>query len=470
MRQIKIIYGQAETGPQKKAIEVLTGFLLEYTQQYPVCEKYSEHKENKDCFPIYIGTRDNNPFVAGGDPVPLTKAEEYRITVKNDTAIIEGFDDAGVLYGCVDFYNKYLVAIEFKPSTRLDIFDPFQILMPDFSYSSAPAVRNRGIWTWGHVIFDYKNFIDNMVKLKMNSLIIWNDFVPVNAKEMVEYAHSCAVKVIFGFAWGWDTGLDKKSRTFDFKRINDLSPGIVKTYEEQYADLGADGIYFQSITELESEYANGTLIAEAVTDFVNYTAGLLFEKYPDLELQFGLHATSVKDKLTYIKNVDPRIKIVWEDCGAFPFSYVPYDIEDFQQTLSLAESIAVLRGENDRFGIVTKGFTHLDWSAFTHLGGSVCINKALNTTKQNRISRKRKTWKYLQAYWLTNGDKVYTMLRTLGTLKGGELDVHALIEDGMFEEHIYFPAALYGEMLWDHSTELNTMINQVALRNYVDFA
>ena len=90
--------------------------------------------------------------------------------------------------------------------------------------------------------------------------------------------------------------------------------------------------------------------------------------------------------------------------------------------------------------------------------------------KTNRVFRKRKIWKYLQAYWLTNSDKVYEMIKTMASAKNGDLVVTALVEDGMFEENIMFPVALYSEMLWDNKTELNQMINEVALRDYVDFA
>ena len=39
-----------------------------------------------------------------------------------------------------------------------------------------------------------------------------------------------------------------------------------------------------------------------------------------------------------------------------------------------------------------------------------------------------------------------------------------------FEENIMYPVALYSEMLWDCSTDIKTMMSEVALRNYVTFA
>ncbi len=55
--------------------------------------------------------------------------------------------------------------------------------LPDFELNSRPAVKNGGIWTWGHVIYDYRSFIDNMVMLKLNTVTIWNDFLPKNARK-----------------------------------------------------------------------------------------------------------------------------------------------------------------------------------------------------------------------------------------------------------------------------------------------
>ncbi len=460
-----IVYGDALSGIQKKAVENLSEFLLYYTGEYPICQKYGDEvKGGLRC--IYIGTKQNNPYIKENSKESLTFKEEYYIRVKDDTVMIEGADDNGVLYGCIDFYNKYLLKMEFPHNDNLSY--PYKLLesFPDFELRSKPAVENRGIWTWGHVIYNYKGFIDNMVKLKMNMIIIWNDSVPFNAKEIIEYAHLCGIRVIFGYSWCWDTDCSK----FDLTTILSKSPEILEKYEKEYSQLDLDGIYFQSFTELKYEAIGGVLIADAVTQLVNNTAELFFNKYPNLELQFGLHATSVKTKLEFIKKVNPKIKIVWEDLGAFPFSYLPDDTEKFEQTQKFVGEISRLRGEDDRFAVVTKGFTKLDWGTFKHIDGSVNLGVSLKTTKQGLVTRKSKTWKYLQAYWLTNADKAYEAVKNLVALKNGKLDITALIEDGMFEENIMFIAALYFEMLWDTKSDLKTLINDVALRGYVDFA
>lgn len=465
MKKFVIIHGELNNDIQKNAVKILSQFLLDYTFEYPACFKFGEEILNENSRPIYLGTKNNNKFIKNNSSKTLTKSQEYAISVKNEVTVIEGFDDLGMLYGAIDFYNKYIVKFEFPHDDRYCV-NFFKDAMPDFEFSSSPAVNDRGIWTWGHVIYDYRDFIDNMMKLKMNTIIIWNDYVPVNSKEMVNYAHSCGIKIYWGFAWGWDTNCNLIS-------IDDLktkSNEIFAKFKRDYASLGGDGIYFQSFTELKTETLGGKLIADAVTEFVNDTSLLFYEEYPDIEIQFGLHATSVKDRLEFIKKTDKRIRIVWEDCGSFPFSYIPNDLDTFNETKKLAEEIAVLRGNDDKFGVVTKGLTKLSWFEFSHLEGPLYIGTSSKAMKENRIARKRKIWKYLQAYWLTNSDKVYEMIKAMASTKNGDLVVTALVEDGMFEENIMFPVALFSEMLWDNKTEINQMINEVALRDYVEFA
>ena len=239
--------------------------------------------------------------------------------------------------------------------------------------------------------------------------------------------------------------------------------------EKEYKEIGGDGIYFQTFTELTKDNIDGVLIAEAATKFVNKTAALFYEKYPDIELQFGLHATSVSNRLEFLKAIDSRIRIVWEDCGAFPFSYMPNDIDSFDVTKKFVNVISTLRGKNERFGVVTKGLVKLDWLQFEHATGAQCIGIVSKNMKNNRIDRKRRIWRYIQAGWLKNADKAYEMVQEMFHLKNGDLCVFALVEDGMFEENIAYPVALYSEMLWDCNGDYKQLMKDVALRSYVDF-
>ncbi|MBQ8497957.1 MAG: hypothetical protein IJ489_10965 [Clostridia bacterium] len=465
MRKNAIIYGEVISGIQKKALALLNEALLNYTLEYPAFYHHNEAARTHGARKFYIGTRKNNPVFELLNQAELTHKEEYRITVLDDTVYIEGADDAGVLYGCIDFFDQYIIKQEYPHDDRYYV-NCFENTLPNFAYTSHPSVARRGLWTWGHVIYDYKGYLDNMTRLKLNTLTIWNDRVPVNAKEITDYAHDCGIRIIWGYSWLWDTDC----RKIPFDRLCDFSESIFETYEKEYSHLNGDGIYFQSATELGSETIGDTVIADAVTDFVNKTAALFFEKYPHLELQFGLHATSVRKRLASIQNTDPRIRIVWEDCGAFPFSYIPSDIKNFEETKELVRKIAVLRGKEERFGVVTKGLTKLDWLTFEHSDSPQFIGVSSKEMKKNRIERKRKIWRYLQAFWLTNADKAQEMVQMMKDIKNGDLDISALVEDGMFEENVMYPVALFAEILWDTEKDIKTLMSEVALRSYVEFA
>ena len=466
MKKFAIIYGSMKTDLQKRAVEELTSILLDYTLVYPICIQYEENLDTSDHKCIYVGTKENNPYIRAVSKCALSKKEEYHIKIEKSTVIIEGYDDAGVLYGVLDFYNQYIVMHEYPNHDRYWVNFLTQDELPDFEYTSSPSVKERGLWTWGHVIYDYRGYLDHMMKLKMNRVIIWNDFVPANAKDIVAYAHARNIQVIWGFAWLWDTDCNR----VDIRNLHDYAETIFQKYETEYAPIGGDGIYFQTFTELNQDHIDGVCIAEAATGFVNQTASLFYAKYPDMEIQFGLHATSVKNKLEFIKNIDPRIRIVWENCGAFPFSYIPSDVNDFEDTKKFVQKIALLRGDTERFGVVTKGLVKLDWSQFEHQTASHCLGVSSELVKQNRIERKKRIWRYIQAEWFVHADKAYEMVKEMYRLKSGDLSIFALVEAGMFEENIMYPVALYSEMLWDCHKNIDTLIRNVALRSYVSFA
>ena len=79
-------------------------------------------------------------------------------------------------------------------------------------------------------------------------------------------------------------------------------------------------------------------------------------------------------------------------------------------------------------------------------------------------------WRYIQAGWIANADKAQEMLREIAKEKKGNFAAFALVEDGMFEENIMYPVALYSEMLWDTEVNVKDLMRTVALRSYVNFA
>lgn len=481
--KFKLIKGCGK-GLEKKAAELISGGISDYLD-YPLPVTTAENTDKEDFLStnlIIIGTKDTNPLIKNlldkGFLNSPKEKEGYSIKVTKNAfdasaqmIVIAGTDEAGVLYGAADFIAYYIPYAE-NTNDHMRYFNKIfkgdELL--EYERVSAPVVKHRGIWTWGHVIYDYKNYIKNMVRLKMNTLIVWNDYVPVNIEEIINEAHENGIKIYLGFSWGWNEARPENGglNIADEDALKKITDIIVENYEKDYSKLDIDGIYFQSFTETNDAENNNIVIAERVVKLVNQTAEKFFEKNPDILLMFGLHATSVSEKLEFIEKTDKRIMIVWEDAGAFPYAYTPNKVEGFEETLKLSEKIAKLRGKDERFGIVSKGLVCLDWISFRHMPGSFVMGKQSETFIKNRLKEKRKLWKYVSAYWLKNAGYAHEMVKCLKNANENVL-ITALIEDGMFEEKIFFPAALYAEMLWDMGESTDELILKTALRHDVDF-
>ena len=393
---------------------------------------------------------------------------------ENQMVVIAGYDAPGVYYGCMDFCNKYLggpVYID-KNIWGESIFElPFEKELNPWQITSAPAIKRRAIWTWGHVIYDYRNFFENMAKLRLNEIIIWNDVAPLNAKDVVEYAHSLNIKVIWGFAWGWDTSNCKNVLDrYGDQLIAEIKERVLRTYEKEYSHTGADGIYFQTFTEHSTSEIDGKPVAQIVTELVNDISASLFEKYPDLQIQFGLHATSVREKLEHIKNVDKRIHIVWEDCGSFPYNYLADQVEGFAETIAITEQTLKLRGSDEKWGAVLKGMLNLDWGTFEHFTAPYILGERTGSYIKRRQLKKDRIWKLQQASWLRNADYVRQIIATVARFGKEDTVVEALVEDAMLGNQITFPVALYAEMLWSPDGDAMEMVEQVAKYPCVNFS
>ena len=368
---------------------------------------------------------------------------------------IEGTDENALMYGCVDFVRAYLpeAALAHRsggPYYLRPLFGGQPL--PAWERKSAPRVRRRGLWTWGHVLYDYRGYFEQMVRLKLNEIIIWNDFAPVNAREVVAYAHSLGIRVIWGYAWGWDTRM--RADTSESAAL-----AIVEQYDREYADSGADGIYFQSFTETGEEYLEGRLIAEMVVEFVNRVAGMVLDRHPGLLLQFGLHATSVKNRLEYIRGTDPRVEIIWEDCGDFPYAYMPEQVSRPEETRDFTRKMLDLR-PGCGVGAVLKGMICLDWGRFEHQAGPLILGRASGETIENRLAQVRPIWRTISAEWLLRGD---ICRQRVAQLAEGGAALYGLVEDGVLEREIPLPVAAFASILWDPARPYGEILREETL-------
>ena len=207
------------------------------------------------------------------------------------------------------------------------------------------------------------------------------------------------------------------------------------------------------------------MIAEAVRVLVNDTARALWEKYPRLKLQFGLHAMSVKNHLDEIAKVDKRIEILWEDCGAFPYDYKPiiWSQEDYAATLEFTKKILTLRG-NAPTGLLFKGAMTLDWTRFVRQGGEFILgDNALEITEHDRRMRQG-AWKHFSAEWMQYGDYALRMFKFIQENALGEV---TMCQAGAFDGGIYLPQAICAQMFRRTEEDYGEILKKVARRDKV---
>ena len=218
---------------------------------------------------------------------------------------------------------------------------------------------------------------------------------------------------------------------------------------------------------------NGKSVADLVVRLVNETAGELLSRYPDLHIQFGLHATSVKTKTDIIAKVDPRVYIVWEDCGAFPYSYRSDDrgltkyshrtdlSPSFEETYALTDALVNLRGEEERFGAVLKGLVCLDWGSFKHFSHPYVMGEYPKEYIKERSALKNPLWKNVTSGWLRNAELARTIVSLIAKKNAAPI-LEMLVEDGCFEDKIPLPVAILAEILWNPEREIGALIEEVS--------
>jgi hypothetical protein len=430
---------------------------------------------------ILVGTPAANPRIAelgrrGLVELP-THAEGYTIAclklpepIERRAIVIAGADASGVLYGVVEF-NKRLATLarhDLELRAALDA-------MPEFAVSEAPVIENRGIWTWGYVIYVYRRFFDNMARLKMNRLTVWNDRPPINCRQFIDYAHSRGITVILGYSWGY--ALSKLDPT-DPRHLQLIKGEVLKGYEDLYRDLPMDGIYFQTFTEQENTMIRGRSIAAVACDWVNDIARALLAKHPRLRIEWGLHASSIKEHYPDLKNLDPRLTIVWEDAGGIPFSYDPEapaaddktgrDSGALDPTLEYAKKLATFRPGSE-FAMCGKGWIQMRWQTESEPHGAFIIGERAHEFIRNRLAERQPRWDYVNAKWIANYPVAMRFYREIRAETAAPITVVGLIDDGMFEERIQVSAALLGEMLWNPSRSEKAILEE-ALSPYYRIA
>lgn len=411
-------------------------------------------KKPSDKHLLIIGTPDTNPVIKeliSKNIISIeTKKESYSIKTLNSIynpkaklIIVAASDTKGLLYGIEELNKSVLLRYLRNESHRLIWKDLENI--PDISISDFPRISKRGIWTWGYAIYDYKNYFDNMAKCRLNTITIWNDELPINITEVIEYANLRGIDVYLGFAWGWDTFVidpsDKDKRT-------KIKEQVIQTYKTDYLSLNIKGIYFQlGFTECSDTKYNNRSIASYCKEWVDDISKELFVINPQLELQFGLHASSIREDYPDLTGLDPRIEIVWEDAGGLPFSYAS-ETGDFQSTLNYCLNIAKTISNKKSFSLVPKGWSHLNWVTEFEHHQKFILGEREKEFIQTRLALRRDFLNSNNNLWLRNYPYAIEFYKTILNL-GYDMIVTGLMEDGMLEKEISDGFALFAQMLWN---------------------
>ena len=468
----EIIYSRYE-GMQAKALQLLSaevGYRVlrdpgVYTLYVLPC--YRESSVLPEKCAIIIGRREESPLLQQYIKAEEVPEDGYCIRVMKNPkdelynwVLIAGADDTAVFYGAVDFLDHYLVQHSFYPNNN---DETLEFTLPDSTHISAPKTKRRTIFTWGHPINDYRQFMRNMARMKLNEVVIWNDFCPVNAKEITEYAHEWGIRVIWGFAWGWSAGQCRVA-TLDDSYLEEVKQSVLERFEREYAHLNVDGIYFQSFTERSDSKVGERSIAEAVVQLVNDTADALLQKYPDLTIQFGLHATSVRTEPEVIARTDPRVEIIWEDHDAFPTCYEPDSRASreegaFERTMEFIRTIYTMR-PGAKVGLLYKGYCTLDWRRFAYQRGPFLLGEGHSRLSAIDTAMRYQRWKYLSGQWMQYGGMAQKMTQLIHEMDPeGKM---ALGMAGMFDDGIWFPEAVTSRMLWDSDGTYEQTMREVA--------
>ena len=471
----EIVYGRYE-GMQAKAVGLLSAEIgMRVTREPGVYTLHVLPCRREDGVPpekcaVVIGRREESGLLARYIRPEEVPENGYCIRVMQNPSdgaynwvLIAGWDDRAVYYGAVDFLDHYLVQHAHYP--MCDSRETLDFTLPDSTHISRPQTGRRLIFTWGHPINDYRLFMRNMARQKLNEVILWNDFCPVNAREIIDYAHEWGIRVIWGFAWGWIDGCGK-IKSIDDEYLLGVRRSVLERFEREYAPLDVDGIYFQSFTERGDSEIGGRSIAATVVKLVNDTAGDLLARWPGLQIQFGLHADSVRGNLGDIAGTDPRVEIIWENHDAFPLNSEPdFQPENaFEKTKAFVRDIIKLRPEG-KTGILYKGYCTLDWSRFVYQRGPFVLGEAHPELIAHDTALRAKRWKFLQGQWMQYGAAAQEMTRYIHSLDPeGKV---ALGMAGMFDDGIWFPEAVTSHMFWNSDGTYEETMREVSARSSV---
>lgn len=163
----------------------------------------------------------------------------------------------------------------------------------------------------------------------------------------------------------------------------------------------------------------------------------------------------------------PGIRIVWEDCGAFPYAYMPENLTGRAETAAFTDELAHLR-PNASVGVVFKGMICLDWTTFVHRTAPERIGEASETAIAQRQPMARRIMRLVQSSWLNQRRRNAGYRSVWPSMRTARFSL--CWKTAWFDRQIWFPAALFAAALWDCGQSIDQLIRETALRPDVVFA
>ena len=463
----KVVYSSAE-GPHGRVLETLTQrfgpyFLREKCHSTSLVlplEKVGGPAVKGKRDMIVVGEVESNPLLAKYVKAGDVPKDGYYIRTLHEKGrnivAIAGDGPAETLYATFHFLD--LIAPELErgmcgPAARYagTFFRADKI--PSSTYSTAAQTRIRSIFAWGHVIDDYNETFRALARARFNRAILWNDQLVVNAKDVVECAHSWGVEVYWGFSWGWT--LSGKEGPVDFDALADE---IVAEWREKWKGMGGDGIYFQSFTETGNKTIGGRSIPEAVVELVNKVSSRIRKEAPGTDIVFGLHSNSMRnpEAVAALPKTDPSLEILWENCGGFPYwegdgKKVEPDLEFNRQILALTSNV----------GLAWKAQMRIDWRHWVQPAGPFmlgCAGDRILERDRSVIMPQHHTY---DEDWILNGKSAWDFIRKVRSGKNLPREFNAVAE---YNPPFAFATHCQAELFWNSDDSWEEIAKRARMR------
>ena len=468
-REWKCVYSSVE-GPQGKALKILTETVTKHTMRDHqtttphvfAMEKDGTLIERAKKHRIVVGMPSENTTLAKYlKPGDVPKGGYLIRTVSENgshSILIAGDTPEAVLWGVFDFADVALHEIAMKGlgdklpvGRQVRLEHVFSIRnMPEYERRCEPENEVRSLFTWGYMIDDYRSFFREMARARLNRIIVWNKYPPVNSDAVVREAHDWGIKVYWGFAWGWQHNMCANSPTRDLSKLAD---DIVAEWRSVWKPLSGDGIYFQTFTEQEREDINGRSIASMAVEVVNAASRRIHAESPDTDIVFGLHAMSVKNRLAEIEQTDKNIEILWEDCGGFPY-HEETGNPDAGFVMKMTDTLRPV-------GLVWKCQLRQDWTCWAHQSGPFMLGEAGEWALARDRAVAKPLHRAFDSDWIKRGRIAYDHLKAIRSAGRKVKELNVVTE---YNPPFAFSTLLQTEMFWSTKEPYETLLDRALRR------